>query len=253
VTVTFGVNDGDPHEGTAALLAYDPVTQSPRWRVEKPSMVPTGVIATAGGLVFQGSVDSTFSAYSAAEGTLLWSFDTQAPAMAPPLSYSLGGRQYVTILTGLGSVISSWGALLRRYNIDYRTLERRVLTFALDGAATLPAKRVPDLSNPADHDFKPDPDIVKRGSAVFSGRCAACHGFGAVSAGFAPDLRRSAIPLSADTFAAVVQKGSLMPNGMPEFGTLSSDDLEAMREYIRAQAHDASLDQRSNSTGMSMH
>jgi len=253
VTVTFGVKDGGPHEGTAALLAYDPVSQSPRWRVEKPSMVPTGVIATGGGLVFQGSVDSKFSAYSAATGTLLWSFDTQAPAMAPPLSYSVGGRQYVTILTGLGSVISSWGALLQRYNIDYRTLERRVLSFTLDGAATLPAKRIPDLSKPLDPDYMPDAELIKKGSAVFNGRCGLCHGFGGVSAGFAPDLRRSTIPLSADAFAAVVQKGALMPNGMPEFDTLSSDDLEAMREYIRAQAHDASLDKPSDSSGMSMH
>lgn len=253
VTVTFGVKDGGPHEGTAALLAYDPVAQSPVWRVERPSMVPTGVIATGGNLVFQGSVDGKFAAFSATDGAPLWSYDTQGPAMAPPLSYSVKGRQYVTILTGLGSVISSWGPLLQRYGIDYRTLERRVLTFALDGTAALPAKRSPDLSKPADPDFKPDAESVSKGSALFNGRCALCHGFGAVSAGFAPDLRRSAIPLSQDAFQAVVQKGALTPNGMPEFDTLSPEELRAMRDYIRYQAHDAALDKPSQSTGMSMH
>jgi outer membrane protein assembly factor BamB len=80
-----------------------------------------GFGSTAGNLVFQGAVDSKFSAYSAKSGTLLWSYDTQAPALAPPLSYAINGRQYVTILTGLGSVMASRGALLQRYNIDYRT------------------------------------------------------------------------------------------------------------------------------------
>jgi quinohemoprotein ethanol dehydrogenase len=253
VTVTFGIKDGGPREGSAALLAYDPIAQSTAWRVERPGMVPTGVIATAGNIVFQGSVDSKFSAYSATDGTLMWSYDTQAPALSPPLSYSVNGRQYVTILTGLGSVMASWGRVLQRYNIDYRTLERRVLTFALDGAATLPPKTVPNLTKPVDPDFHPDRERVSAGSTLFNSRCAVCHGFGAVSAGFAPDLRRSTIPLSRDAFQSVVKNGGLMPSGMPEFDSLSSEDLSALSDYIRYQAHDSTLDEPSQSTGMGLH
>jgi quinohemoprotein ethanol dehydrogenase len=252
VTVTFGVKDGGPREGTAALLAYDPISQTPAWRVERPGMVPTGVIATGGNIVFQGSVDSKFSAYSATDGTLLWSYDTQAPALSPPLSFSVNGRQYVTILTGLGSVMASWGRVLQRYHIDYRTLERRVLTFALDGAAKLPPKKVPNLTKLADPDFHPDHERISAGSILFNSRCAVCHGFDAVSAGFAPDLRRSPIPLSQEAFETVVT-GALTANGMPEFDSLSADDLAFLRDYIRSQARDSTLDVPSQSPGMSLH
>lgn len=252
VNVGFGVKNGGPHEGTAAILAWDPIKQAEVWRVDRPSMVPTGIIATGGDLVFQGSVDSKFSAYNAKDGALLWSFDTHAPAMSPPISYSVNGRQYVTVLTGLGSVISSWGPMLQKYQIDYKTLERRVLTFSLDGSARLPSKRPIDFSKPADPAFRASPESIAAGSAVFNGRCAVCHGFGAVSAGFAPDLRRSAVPLSKDAFEAVVLKGALRQSGMPMYDNLSQAELAATRDYIRAQAHDPSTDVVSETSGMSM-
>jgi quinohemoprotein ethanol dehydrogenase len=253
VTLTFGVKDGSPHEGTAALLAYDPVKQRPVWRVERPSMVTTGVIATAGNIVFQGSVDSKLSAFAAADGRLLWQYDTQAPALSPLLSYSVNRRQYVTILTGLGSVMASWGSVLQRYKLDYATLDRRVLTFALDGGAKLPPKRIPNLTRRSDPHFSADRESVTRGSKLFNGRCAVCHGFGAVSAGFAPDLRRSPIVVSQDAFQAVVQQGALLPNGMPKFESLSNEDLSGLRDYIRYQAHDPDLDKPTRFPGMSLH
>jgi quinohemoprotein ethanol dehydrogenase len=182
----------------------------------------------------------------------LWSFDTQAPALSPPMSYSVNGRQYVTVLTGLGSVISSWGPMLQKYKVDYKTLERRVLTFSLDGSARLPPKRPADFSKPADPDFKASPESIASGSAIFNGRCAVCHGFKAVSAGFAPDLRRSVVPLSKDAFEAVVLKGALRQNGMPMYDNLTQAELAATRDYIRAQAHDPATDVASETSGMSM-
>src|ERR1700722_10655736 len=118
-----------------------------------------------------------------------------------------------------------WGTVLQRYHIDYGTLERRVLTFALDGKAELPAKIDPTWTKPSDPDFVADPEMVHAGSELFNGRCAVCHGFAAVSAGFAPDLRRSAVPLSQGAFEAVVRGGALLPKGMPKFDTLTSADL----------------------------
>lgn len=248
----FKLKDGGPGNVTSSLIAWDPVRQKPVWRVQAPRMVPAGVISTGGGLVFQGAIDSRFSAYSAADGRRLWSFDTRAPSVAPPISFSVKGRQYVTVLTGFGTSSSTWGPMLQRYRLDYRTMARRVLTFALDGKSVLPPKMEPDWSKPNDPDYKPDPSSAGAGAAVYIQHCSLCHGFQAVSAGMAPDLRRSAIPLSEEAFAAVVRDGALQPNNMPKFDNLSAKNLADLRQYIRAEAHNPASDKETEDPGIAM-
>jgi quinohemoprotein ethanol dehydrogenase len=53
-----------------------------------------GTIATAGNLVFQGQADGQFVAYAADSGKKLWSFKTDNAVIAPPISFSAGGKQY---------------------------------------------------------------------------------------------------------------------------------------------------------------
>ena len=57
------------------LIAWDPVSQSPRWVVEHENAWNGGVLSTAGGLVFQGKLNGEFVAYDAADGTRLWMHD----------------------------------------------------------------------------------------------------------------------------------------------------------------------------------
>lgn len=62
-----------------------------------------GPLLTASGLVFIGATpDSMFRAYGAADGTLLWEAELDAPGYATPVTYSTGGRQYVVIAAGGG-------------------------------------------------------------------------------------------------------------------------------------------------------
>ena len=62
-----------------------------------------GPLLTASGLLFVGATpDSRFRAYDAADGTLLWEADLDAPGYATPVTYSTGGRQYVVIAAGGG-------------------------------------------------------------------------------------------------------------------------------------------------------
>jgi quinohemoprotein ethanol dehydrogenase len=133
-----------------------PVLQKELWRVQEPRMVTAAVLATGGDLVFQGAIDGTFNAYSAREGQRVWTFDARAPAIAPPMSFSVSGRQYVTVLTGMGTAPSLWGSMILRYRWDYRTLARRVLTFSLGGQSTLPLRRYPTWTKPPDPTFKQD-------------------------------------------------------------------------------------------------
>ncbi|HLT01695.1 MAG TPA: PQQ-dependent dehydrogenase, methanol/ethanol family, partial [Geminicoccaceae bacterium] len=87
-----------------ALIAWDPVTQQEHWRVPHAGPWNGGLLATGGGLVFQGTGQGQFAAYSAAEGRQLWSFAAGTGIIAPPVTYTVNGEQYVAVLAGYGGV-----------------------------------------------------------------------------------------------------------------------------------------------------
>jgi quinohemoprotein ethanol dehydrogenase len=197
-------------------------------------------MATGGDLVFQGSVDGMFKAFSATDGRQLWAFDARAPMIAPPISYKAGGKQYVTVLTGLGmaypmNAAALAGPSVERYGLDPRTQARRVLTFAIGGKATLPPRAAAPPA-PADPTFKPDPAHFMPGAKAFSVHCLTCHGSLAVGSTQGPDLRRSAIPQDRAAFVQIVRGGTLQAQGMPKFAELTDAQLDDIRYYIRAQA-----------------
>ena len=220
--------------GRGALMAWDPVTRKQVWRVATAGGWNGGVLATGGGLVFQGEDNGRFTAYDARSGKPLWRFDAQAPVLAPPISYSVNGRQYITVLTGIGTSVGAITALLSQ-PVDYRTQARRVLTFALGATATIPKAAPVEIRVAADPGFKLDQASADRGAAEFN-RCQTCHGIGAVAGGTAPDLRSSGIPVSSEAFEAVVRQGALVPAGMPGFEELTDQQLADLRQYIRTQA-----------------
>lgn len=221
------------------LLAWDPARQQAAWRVSQPTYVNGGVLATGGGLVFQGTVDGFLSAYDARSGKLVWRYDGKAPIMAPPIAFRAGGKEYVTVLTGLGMAYAGnaaaiQGPAINRYAIDPRSQARRVLTFAIDGADSLPPSPKP-APVPADADFKPEPARMMPGAIAYAGHCATCHGALAVGINYAPDLRRSPVPPSADAFRAVVHDGALVSQGMPKFADLPDQTREDIRSYLRTR------------------
>jgi len=89
---------GAKYEGT--LTAMDPHTNKIAWQVKTPNMCIGGSLATAGGLVFLGDGDGTFSAYSTRSGERRWSFQTGAGVNAPPITYAVNGKQYVAVASG---------------------------------------------------------------------------------------------------------------------------------------------------------
>jgi len=227
-----------PGAGTSYLQAWDPVNQRSVWRVPNPSFWNGGTMTTAGNLVFQGQIDGAFKAYAADSGRPLWSFDAGAAVIAPPISYSVGDRQYVTVLSGNDTSGAAFGLLYEKYGIDYRTQKRRILTFALDGTATLPPKSAPvKYIALEDTDYREDPSSAKRGERTYNLHCAVCHGVAIVPGGHAPDLRNSPVMLSADAFRAIVRDGALVANGMPQFDEFAADRLEDLRQFVRATAH----------------
>jgi alcohol dehydrogenase (cytochrome c) len=83
-----------------SLKAIDPATGETKvaQKLEYPNMA--GVLTTAGSLVFLGHYDGTFAAYDAKTLKEAWSFNVGSPIQAPPISYSINGKQYVAILVG---------------------------------------------------------------------------------------------------------------------------------------------------------
>ena len=71
-----------------------------RWQVRTDEPLVGGVLATAGGLVFSGAGQGRFAAFAAATGRELWSWQAEAGVNAPPVTYRVGGRQYVAVAAG---------------------------------------------------------------------------------------------------------------------------------------------------------
>jgi glucose dehydrogenase len=86
----------------AYLVAWDPVTQKERWRVNFSGPGNGGgTLATGGTLVFAADPQGNLVAYHAATGERLWSAPAGSGA-ATPIAYELDGRQYVAIAGGRG-------------------------------------------------------------------------------------------------------------------------------------------------------
>ncbi|MET0656933.1 MAG: PQQ-binding-like beta-propeller repeat protein, partial [Steroidobacteraceae bacterium] len=233
------IPDMPPADGTplGALQAWDPARQREVWSVPQLGAMNGGVLSTNGDLVFQGQADGRFLARAADSGRELWSFDAQNGIVAQPITYLANGKQYVSVITGYSGTASAFGPSSAQFGWEYRRQQRRVLTFVLDGKASLPAAPKIQAANPPDDaSFVVNAALAESGAKHFANRCAVCHGLAAIAGGAAPDLRYSAIPLSAPAFRSIVHDGALVPRGMPKFDILSEGDLEAIRHYLRRQA-----------------
>lgn len=90
-------------EQGGALRALDPLTGKAMW--EHPWRVASmsGTLTTAGNLVFSGAQFGEFMAFDAKTGQKLWSFQTSSGVNAPPITWEQGGRQYITVASGIGT------------------------------------------------------------------------------------------------------------------------------------------------------
>ena len=230
----------DPHDNRGALIAWDPVAQKPRWTVWHNWMWNGGTLSTAGDLLFQGTADGWLTAYDAADGKVLWRFNAGLGIIAPPISYSWKGTQYVSLLVGWAGpnpyghgMPTGW-----RYNAQ----PRRLLTFKLGGKAKLPLTAPYDETVHAvdDPSVVLDPADVAAGDKLFHLGCQGCHGGMLRSSGApGPDLRESAIALDKEAMWQVLHNGALLSKGMPRFQRFSREQVHQLYSYIRAGAREA--------------
>ena len=213
--------------GTGELLAWDPVAQQARWRVPLVSDWNGGTLATAGNLVFQGSGDGRFVAYSADRGEKLWEAPTGAGVIGSPVTYALDGRQYVAVLEGWGGAASLFGEnRTGRFGVP-----GRLLVFSLDGRSAAPAAPVA-RKEPGRLPYDADTHLLQVGSTLYAGHCVMCHGIAAISGGSIADLRYSTEAV-LQSYRKIVLDGSYRELGMPSFrGRLDETQVDAIRNYI---------------------
>jgi quinohemoprotein ethanol dehydrogenase len=228
-----------PGDGHGYLVAWNPVTQKEAWRVQNKNLWNGGTLALAGGLVFQGTAEGTFNAYDARTGQRLWQFNAGLGIVGAPISYSVGGKQYVSVLVGYGGTTAAYGDFM---NVGWKfgAQPRRLLTFAIDGKAKLAPSPGPDMKVHA----VDDPALVLNEADVQAGKavsvqCAACHGIGFQATGTpGPDLRESGIALRLDTLTQLLRSGALMSQGMPKFDNLTDEQIRQIYAYLRAKARE---------------
>ena len=221
------------------LLAWDPVQQKPRWQVEQADVWNGGVVSTAANLVFEGTGEGFFDAYSADRGKKLWSFFAQTGIMAAPISYAVDGEQYIAVAAGWGGALPLiiGGMLSNAANQNVS----RLLVFKLGGDKTLPPlqARHKELNPPP---LEASTETVQHGKVLYHRYCGNCHGNSAISGGVVSDLRYTQMHPVWDK---VVLEGSMSTRGMVSFSqVLSQQDSAAIQAYVieRARRDKASLE-----------
>jgi quinohemoprotein ethanol dehydrogenase len=230
--------DGEPRV-QALLKAWDPVAGRVIWQQQTSRdyfVLDGGALSTAGNLVFAGREDGRFVAYAADSGRVLTSIDTGTATMAAPVTYEVGGIQYVAVLQGHGgSIMYSYQgtAAMSRANED------RILALKLGGLQV----PLPPVLTPAPYS-KPPPRQgseaqVGAGRALFITWCSKCHTLGAPAV--TPDLSRLGRGTgSTDVLKSILLDGALAPLGMARFDdVLSSGDVENIHAFLIDRAWDA--------------
>jgi alcohol dehydrogenase (cytochrome c) len=92
------------------LAAINAVPGQIMWVTRQRAPFNSATLTTGGGLVFVGDWNRYFTAYDAASGKLLWQNRLTTSPQGFPISYAVGGRQYVAVPVGVGA--ASWGTTI---------------------------------------------------------------------------------------------------------------------------------------------
>uniref|UniRef100_Q934G0 Lupanine 17-hydroxylase [cytochrome c] n=1 Tax=Pseudomonas sp. TaxID=306 RepID=LUH_PSESP len=216
------------------LVAWDPLLQKEKWRAKRSLPVNGGVLATAGGLVFQGTGDGHFEAFDANTGEKLWSFHVGGSILAAPTTVEVDGDQYLIVASGNGGASGMRGIPRLMNNLQSQG-PARLLAFRLGGKTELPITSTPDFPKPQYP--KPTSAMAESGRHIFNANaCGACHGFNAEgSTPGLPDLRRSD-KLDLAVMKSIVIDGAFKPLGMPGHPHISDADLQALQAFILQKA-----------------
>ena len=96
------VNSWTETAGRGAVIAIDPSSGEERWRFEMTDVTTSGILTTASNLLFTGGREGYFQALDAGSGELLWRTSLGGQIANGPITYAVGGTQYVAVAAGNG-------------------------------------------------------------------------------------------------------------------------------------------------------
>jgi quinohemoprotein ethanol dehydrogenase len=218
------------------LKAWDPVRKKTVWEIEHPAFWNGGLLTTAGNLLFQGTGDGQFVAYTADTGKMAWAVPTMIGIVAPAVTYEVDGEQYVAVMAGYGGA----GAVTVG---DPRTMasgkylnDGYVLAFKLGGKAAMPHVAEKNASIPEPPAIDATDAQITNGRYKYGSTCLVCHGALVVSGGVVPDLRMLP-PEKHAIFKEIVYDGVIHGAGMPTMGDLLTEqDVRDIQAYIITRA-----------------
>ena len=193
---------------TGIVAAMDLRTNRRLWSQRWPGRCYSGLVATAGNLLFAGRNDGRFTAMDAATGQKLWEFMTDAGVNAPPTVFEHNGEQYVTVLSA-GNLLA--GSARGDSIWMFKLLEEGEETaIALE-------KVTPPQAN-------------TEGLGLYRSTCVFCHGLRGEGGHNGMPLEGLAA-FSTDYVASIITNGQ---NNMPSFGqTFEPAQIRAIAEHVR--------------------
>jgi len=243
------IENGESGEGLEGrLIAWDPVKQQARWTVEEKIAVNSGVLSTAGNLVFQGQGTGEFSAYAADSGKKLWSIETKSAIDAIPVTYSVNNDQYILTPVGWGSGSRLFAPARTMVDNNSKYGPTRIYAFKLNGKTPFPTPKIVVPPVPSPPQQTGTPEMIKKGEKLYGTFvCDGCHspgldGTGAwIENGVIPDLRYMPAQAHKDWYTTVLG-GTHWSKGMPGFTDppkfafpnmkMTVQDADAIHAYV---------------------
>ena len=189
----------------AVNLRDNKVLWSQRWS----SRCYSGLVASAGGLVFAGRNDGRFTAIDSSNGRKLWEFMTDAGVNAPPATFQHKGQQYVAVLSA-GNLLAGSKRGDSVWLFGLKNSAGMESTVALDEITT--------------------PLSTLEGQALYGQNCVFCHGRRGEGGHNGMPLEGLA-EFPTDYVSGIVRSGQ---NNMPSFAELlTADEINSIAEHVR--------------------
>lgn len=219
-------------ESRGFLRAWSVTEHRTVWEMQTATPWDGGVLATEGGLVFQGDATGHLNAYAADTGRRLASIALGSSIMAAPMTFRIDGVQYVAVMAALGGgeLAVPFDPVTAAYRYGN---EGRIIVLKVGGAEPI-LPPVFSASPPAQLPPRPvaGPQLAE-GEVLYNRFCSRCHVFGR---GVLPDLRRLD-PATHQIFDVIVRGGAYASKGMGRFDdVLSEADVHAVHAYLIDQA-----------------
>jgi quinohemoprotein ethanol dehydrogenase len=226
--------ENSPQRGT--VTAKDIKTNKIVWQNHWDSIAYSGILTTKGNLVFVGHNDGRIIAYDAKNGKQLWEFKMDAGANAPPITYEVGGKQYISIFSAGNTLAGTkHGDKIYTFSLDGTFESLKGITQERINTSSLDDDGLDDSgtqgNKKATNQNQNNVTTVEKGQKLFESNCLACHGQGGTGGHNGPNLQKSDIAKNKALLIKQIKNGK---GAMPPFAdTLSDAEINDLVEYVQ--------------------